>query len=67
MFWVNILTVSLFILTARVVYGVFTSWYRLRAFPGPFIAAVSKLWIVRGVLNKSLHLDLKQVCEEYGM
>ncbi|KAH7213259.1 cytochrome P450 [Fusarium redolens] len=66
MFGVNILTVSLFILTARVVYGVFTSWYRLRSFPGPFVAAVSKLWIVRGVLNKSLHLDLKQVCEEYG-
>lgn len=66
MFGLSITTVLVCFVAARVAYGVFTSWYRLRAFPGPFVAAMSKLWIVRSVLNKTLHLDLKQVCEEYG-
>ncbi|KAM7188913.1 Cytochrome P450 [Rhypophila sp. PSN 637] len=62
----TITAILVLLLAARVVYGAFLSWYRLRIFPGPFIAAISKLWIVRGVLNKTLHLDLKRVCEEYG-
>ena len=45
----------------------FVSWYRLRAFPGPLVAAISKLWIVKGILHKDLHLELKRVCDEYGM
>ncbi|KAI0407181.1 cytochrome P450 [Xylaria palmicola] len=54
------------LLVAALAVSAFKSWYRLRAFPGPILAATSKLWIIKGVLNKNLHLELKRVCEEYG-
>ncbi|TGJ88398.1 hypothetical protein E0Z10_g327 [Xylaria hypoxylon] len=42
------------------------TWYRLRRFPGPFLAATSKLWLAKGIVQKNLHLELKRVCEKYG-
>ncbi|KAK3687933.1 cytochrome P450 [Podospora appendiculata] len=51
---------------ASLVVNLFLSWYRLRAFPGPLVAATSKLWIIKGVVRKNLHLELKRVCDEYG-
>lgn len=42
------------------------SYFRLRAFRGPFLAATSKLWILKAVYSKNLHLELKKVCDKYG-
>ena len=42
------------------------SYYRLRPFKGPWLAATSRLWILKGLWNKNLHWELKRVCEEYG-
>lgn len=40
--------------------------YRLRHFKGPFLAVTSKLWMMKAVYNKNLHLKTKEVCEKYG-
>jgi hypothetical protein len=42
------------------------SWYRLRAFKGPFLAKFSDLWLIRHQLGGSMHLDLFEVTEKYG-
>lgn len=42
------------------------SYEHLRAFQGPFLAATSIFWILKGVFHKNLHLELKRACDKYG-
>ncbi|KAI0023898.1 cytochrome P450 [Xylariomycetidae sp. FL0641] len=42
------------------------SWYRLRHVPGPFLASISSLWLVRNALSGRLHEHLRKVGEDYG-
>ncbi|KAI3337026.1 cytochrome P450 [Xylariaceae sp. AK1471] len=58
-------TVLVGALTAFIIKSSVT-WYHLRNFPGPFLAATSKLWLVEGIIQKNLHLELKRACERYG-
>lgn len=53
-------------LVAFFVHGVW-SWHRLRHIPGPALASVSSLWMVRKSLTGKFHLHLRQVAEDYGM
>jgi hypothetical protein len=43
------------------------SWYRLRHFKGPTLAAFSDLWLIRHVPRGTIHLDLFEVTEKYGL
>ncbi|KAF4556516.1 Cytochrome P450-like protein 48 [Elsinoe fawcettii] len=43
-----------------------SSYFRLRQFPGPKLAAFSRLWMLKCVYNKDLHLQLKAACDKYG-
>jgi hypothetical protein len=45
----------------------FRSWYRLRHFKGPFIAALSRIWLVRTISGGRMHLDFQEVNQKYGM
>ncbi|KAE9369918.1 pisatin demethylase [Stipitochalara longipes BDJ] len=44
----------------------FHSWYRLRAFKGPFLASFSDLWLIRHTAGGTIHLDLFDITEKYG-
>ena len=45
----------------------FQSWYRLRHFKGPFIASLTRLWLVRCITGGRMHLDFQEVNQKYGM
>ncbi|KAI1125283.1 cytochrome P450 [Nemania abortiva] len=55
---------GLCLLTATVY--AFWSWQRLRHIPGPALASVSSLWMVRKSLTGTFHQHLRQVAEDYG-
>lgn len=42
------------------------SYLRLRQFPGPPVAAWSKLWMMRSTLHGRMHLDVAEACKQYG-
>lgn len=44
----------------------FYTWYHLRHIKGPFLASLSKLWLIRKVSGGRMHLDFQEVCEKYG-
>ncbi|KAH0537755.1 hypothetical protein FGG08_005503 [Glutinoglossum americanum] len=39
---------------------------RLKQFKGPWIAAVSKLWMVKSTYRGTMHLDVADACRRYG-
>src|ERR1700744_1720180 len=43
------------------------SYWRLRHFKGPPLAAFSHLWYIRAALSGRGHLYLSEVCTKYGM
>jgi hypothetical protein len=64
-FWVFVGILSCTLLLLEVVHGI-RSYARLSSFPGPPVAAWSKLWMLKCLFKKNLHLELKAVCEKYG-
>ncbi|KAI0405811.1 cytochrome P450 [Xylaria palmicola] len=52
-------------LVAVIAYG-FRSWQRLRHIPGPFLASISPLWMVKESLSGTFHTTLRHVAEDYG-
>jgi hypothetical protein len=44
----------------------YVSWRRLSQFNGPFMASISKLWIIKCTWQQNLHLELKRLCDQYG-
>jgi hypothetical protein len=42
------------------------SYRRLRHFSGPWLASVSKLWMMRSTYGGRMHLDVADVCKKYG-
>lgn len=44
----------------------FGSWRRLRHIPGPPLASISSLWMVKKSLTGTFHQHLRHVAEEYG-
>ncbi|KUJ10127.1 cytochrome P450 [Mollisia scopiformis] len=42
------------------------SWYRLRHFKGPWLASISRLWLVRSISGGRFHLDFMEVNQKYG-
>lgn len=65
--WLVLVTSSLGLLVLYVVCERVGSWYRLRHFKGPPLAAFSRVWLARSSTGGRLHLDLKEVNEKYGM
>lgn len=63
-------TLSLLLITALLLLvslvQIYRAWYRLRHIPGPCWASFSKGWMLRNTLGGSMHLALKQVCDEFG-
>jgi hypothetical protein len=53
------------LITTTIVVRVRT-WLRLRHFPGPPLAAWSKLWLLRKTSGGRFHLDTAEACEKYG-
>ncbi len=70
--WLTALTVSsqifsiyaLSLLASVSIYRVF--FHRLRGFPGPVLASVSKLWHVAQCLDSKNHIILEKLHQEYG-
>ena len=62
MYFMSIFTLSLLISIA--LYRVF--FHRLKSFPGPRLAAVSKLWHSANCVGAKNHLLLEQMRKEYG-
>lgn len=70
--WLAALTVSsqifsiytLCLLASISIYRVF--FHRLRGFPGPVLASVSKLWHVAQCLDSKNHILLEKLHQEYG-
>ena len=70
--WVPALTISsqvfgtytLCLLASMIIYRIF--FHRLRNFPGPFLASVSKLWHFAHCLECKNHLLLERLHREYG-
>ncbi|TGJ81716.1 hypothetical protein E0Z10_g7051 [Xylaria hypoxylon] len=52
-------------LLAAIAHG-FWSWQRLRHIPGPFLASISSLWMVKKSLSGTFHQHLHHVAEVYG-
>ncbi|RYC63368.1 hypothetical protein CHU98_g2874 [Xylaria longipes] len=44
----------------------FGSWQRLRHIPGPPLASISSIWMVKKSLTGKFHQHLRYVAEEYG-
>ncbi|KAI0860189.1 cytochrome P450 [Xylaria cubensis] len=44
----------------------FISWQRLRHIPGPPLASITSLWMVKKSLSGTFHSHLRHVAEEYG-
>lgn len=43
-----------------------STWYRLRHIPGPLLASVSNLWMIRASTSTRLALILEELGAEYG-
>jgi hypothetical protein len=64
----KVLSVDILLLAVLVVLlQTFLSWYRLRAFKGPFLATFSDLWLIRQSALGRVHMDFFDVTEKYGM
>ena len=62
--WISLIlvfTVGAFLVQA------FHSWYRLRHFKGPFLASLTRLWLVRHAAGGRMHLEFQEVNQKYGM
>ncbi|CRG91690.1 Alpha-galactosidase 3 [Talaromyces islandicus] len=61
-------TLSVFIIAlfAYIVGSTFYSWYRLRHIKGPWLASVSKSWLIWRTLAGTFDQDFHDVCEKYG-
>ncbi|KAH0543884.1 hypothetical protein FGG08_001785 [Glutinoglossum americanum] len=44
----------------------FAVYWRLRAFPGPFLGKFSKLWVAWGAATRRLNVEYQTLCEKYG-
>jgi hypothetical protein len=44
----------------------FLVYRRLRHFKGPWLAAFSKLWMMKCTFAGTMHLDVADVCAQYG-
>lgn len=55
---------TLSLLTSIAIYRIF--FHRLRKFPGPFMAGVTKLWHTANVLDSQNHTLLDGLYEQYG-
>lgn len=42
------------------------SWYRLRHIPGPWLASVSNIWIIRAATSERLNLVFEETGKAYG-
>jgi hypothetical protein len=42
------------------------SWYRLRHIPGPWLASVSNIWIIRAAISKKLNVVFEEAGKTYG-
>lgn len=49
-----------------VIKGYYDSFYRLRAFKGPWAANFTELWYARATFGSEQHLVLANTCEKYG-
>lgn len=58
--WVATLAIAFWLLQSL------RSYLRLRQFPGPPVAAWSKLWMMRSTLHGRMHLDVAEACKQYG-
>jgi hypothetical protein len=45
----------------------FMAWYRLRHFPGPLQAKLSKWWLIKHTNGGRMHMDFAEVNWKYGM
>ncbi|CZR65017.1 related to pisatin demethylase (cytochrome P450) [Phialocephala subalpina] len=61
--WISTILVSL---VGVYVVQTFRSWYRLRHFKGPWLAGISRLWLVRKISGGRFHLDFMEVNQKYG-
>lgn len=43
-----------------------TAWYRLRHIPGPWIASISNLWIIKASTSKKLAEVFEKAGDKYG-
>jgi hypothetical protein len=48
------------------VISTFLTWYRLRQFKGPFLASISRLWMVRTVMSDRADIQYAETQERYG-
>ncbi|KAI1491184.1 cytochrome P450 [Biscogniauxia mediterranea] len=55
-----------FLILTVLIWREFRSWYRLRHVPGPFLASISIIWMLRKALSGKLHEYLRDVSEQYG-
>jgi hypothetical protein len=50
-----------------VIIDYYSSWSKLKHIKGPFLAAHSKLWLLRTVSGGRMHEEFYQVCQKYGV
>lgn len=62
----TVLSVFFIALFSYIVGSTFYNWYRLRHIKGPWLASVSKSWLVWCTLAGNFHQDFSDVCEKYG-
>lgn len=63
----SILLCALIALATAVAVKMFLSWHRLRHIPGPLSASLWRGWMMRHTLAGNMNLELKRVCDEYGV
>lgn len=42
------------------------SWYRLRHIPGPWLASVSNIWMIRAAISEKLNVAFEEAGKTYG-
>ncbi len=68
----NILSLStvgyIIVLCSVVAFAIhrFLAYYHLRQFSGPWLASFSKLWMMRCTFLGTMHLEVADVCNQYG-
>jgi hypothetical protein len=60
-------SIFLGVIFSYIVGRTFYNWYRLRHIKGPWLASVSKSWLIWRTLAGNFHQDFSDVCEKYGM
>lgn len=55
-----------FLVLAYLIVSTGRSYWRLRKFKGPPLAAISDLWYIRAAISQKPHLYLSDVCTKYG-